>query len=236
MRAIGLTDIGLVRTSNQDSYLIDEDKGLFVVCDGMGGHKGGDVASSLAIKAIRDSLSDYREDEPLKWLNQSVSRANDLIREWGQNDPDLFEMGTTITAAIIKEQELIIAHVGDSRLYHINNKGINKVTRDHTLAEQMITDGLLKAEETSGNAYNHILTRALGIDNQVLIDNLAENVMPGDIILLCTDGLSDMLQESDILTTINEFSFDIAVAARKLIERALNNGGYDNVTVILVLV
>jgi serine/threonine protein phosphatase PrpC len=236
MHATGISDIGLLRESNQDTFLIEKHMGLYVVCDGMGGHKGGDVASNLAIKAINESLDSYDSEHALKWLNQCVIKANQLIREWGRINPELFEMGTTLTAALIKEQDLIIAHVGDSRLYRINQQGIIQLTRDHTLAQQMISDGLLKPEELRDNAYNHILTRALGIADQIIIDNLVEQLLPGDIILLCTDGLSDMVEESDILTIINEYGKDLEGAAQKMLDCALSNGGYDNITLILIRV
>ncbi len=236
MRATGLTDIGLVRKTNQDGLLIDKETGLCVVCDGMGGHKGGDVASSLAIQAFQHSLADFDRQESVKWLTQTVIRANENIILCSQKNPELFEMGTTITASILTDQELLIAHVGDSRLYLINKVGIRKITRDHTLAEQMLEDGLLKTEEMGSNAYNHVLTRALGIREEVVIDYLTETVTPGDIILLCTDGLYDMLNEEEILTIINAFGPNIEGAAQKLVDSALNNGGYDNVTLILILV
>ncbi len=236
MQATGISDIGLLRESNQDTFLIERDIGLYVVCDGMGGHKGGDVAAKLAIKAIQESLGSYDPEQALKWLNQSVTKANQLIQDWSHQNPEWFEMGTTLTAALIKHQELIIAHVGDSRLYRINQKGIKQLTRDHTLAQQMIRDGLLKAEELNGNAYHHVLTRALGIEAEVIIDNLVENLLPSDIILLCTDGLTDMLGEDDILTIVGEYGADLDGAAQKMLDSALNNGGYDNITLILIRV
>ncbi len=236
MRATGITDIGLVRKANEDRLLIDEGIGLCMVCDGMGGHKGGDVASSLAIQAFQDSLPDFDPQQPVKWLTKSIIRANEAIRFCSKKDPELFEMGTTITTAILREDELYIAHVGDSRLYLINKNGIRKLTRDHTLAEQMMEDGLLKPEEMTSNAYNHVLTRALGIEEEVVIDHLTETVIPDDIIMLCTDGLSDMLNEEEILSIISAFGPDIEGAAHKLVARALENGGYDNVTLILILV
>jgi protein phosphatase len=234
MHATGISNIGLVRESNQDTFLMERDIGLYLVCDGMGGHKGGDVAANLAIQAIQQSLDSYDSQNALKWLNQSVMEANQLIQDWSQKDPELFEMGTTLTAALINERELIIAHVGDSRLYRINQQGIKQLTRDHTLAQQMIRDGLL--EGSSDNAYNHILTRALGIETKVVIDNFIEPLDPGDIILLCTDGLSDMLEESDIFTILGEYGTDLEGAAQKMLDSALKNGGYDNITLILIRV
>jgi serine/threonine protein phosphatase PrpC len=232
MNTIGLSDIGLVREKNEDKLLIVEKLGLLVVCDGMGGHKGGEVASHLAIQTIEASIPLYNEREAVKWLNDSIHCANKVIKTQSQADPQLHEMGTTITAALIKDNELFVAHIGDSRLYIINEQGIEQVTRDHTLAEQMREDGL-KLEQKSNNTYNHILTRALGIQDEVAIDNLVQSINADDIILLCTDGLTDMIPNSVIWSIVNDHKNVLGDAAQELLRTALKNGGYDNITLIL---
>jgi len=236
MCANGITDIGLVRKANEDRLLIKKEMGLYVVCDGMGGHKGGDMASTLAVRSIKESMEYYDSYEPIKWLNDSIQKANEKIRSYSRANPEFFEMGTTVTAAVINKKDLFVAHVGDSRLYLIHNNTIRKITRDHTLAEQMLEDGLLNIEELRSSSYNHVLTRALGIDDDTIIDNVLEDVVPDDIILLCTDGLTDMLNDEEILSIINICGHDIERASRELIASALDKGGFDNVTVILIRV
>lgn len=236
MKSIGKTNIGLVRKTNEDRLLIEDEVGLFVVCDGMGGHKGGDVASTLAVQAVKGCLPEFDPSAPINWLNQCIRTANESIRQCSQSNSELSDMGTTITAALIQNKQLYAANVGDSRLYSIRNGIIRKITKDHTLAEQMLADGLLKADDLASSAYNHILTRALGTEDSVIIDNFTEQLEDDDIILICTDGLSDMLNDEEIASVIRKNGNDMDRAASELIENAIDNGGFDNITIILIRV
>lgn len=234
MKVFGMSDIGLLRVRNEDSYLIDEERKLFVICDGMGGHKAGDVASNMAIDIIKEKVVFNTKEEVIPALISSIQEANTAIFVQGRSDFNLYEMGTTITAAVIDNGELTVAHVGDSALFIIRNHDIHKVTRDHTLAEQMKSEELRK-EDFKLNAYNHILTRALGVEPKVDIDIFTEEIAEGDLILLCTDGLTDLLKENDILNLL-KYKDDIRAFGRLLIDTALEKGGHDNITIILISV
>ncbi|HWP96216.1 MAG TPA: Stp1/IreP family PP2C-type Ser/Thr phosphatase [Syntrophomonadaceae bacterium] len=230
MEVIAITDKGLVRQNNEDSYLVDEAHDLLVICDGMGGHNGGEVASSISVSVIKQEFTD-REDIAGE-LQRVVEKANTAVWSQAQKDPSLHGMGTTVTAAVYREGNLFIAHVGDSGLYLIGS-GIRKVTRDHTLAEQLLADGVLKPEDMHSNPYNHILTRALGVEEQIVIDHYQEKVQRGDVVLLCSDGLSDLVSETEIYALVQEGEPPLQEAARSLVDRALSYGGSDNITAIL---
>ncbi|MGI6451993.1 MAG: Stp1/IreP family PP2C-type Ser/Thr phosphatase [Syntrophomonadaceae bacterium] len=234
MDVVGISNIGLIRKKNEDHYLIRKDKGLFAVCDGMGGHKGGEVASRLAVEVIERNLADTSSDDVVLALNLAIKVANRLIWQKGRENPDWHNMGTTITAAVIKDNRLIISHIGDSCLFLIRDGLINKLTKDHTLAEQMMKVGLLGANETYSSTYDHILTRALGVDEEVEIDNIETDINHGDIILICSDGLTDMLDREEILEIIQKYKDDLNGMAKGLLDQALVRGGHDNITVILV--
>lgn len=229
MKVVSLSDIGSIRNRNEDSYLVREEDGLFVVCDGMGGHKGGDVASSLAINTIEKMVNDSPQIT-LELLNEAIRQANLKIWQEGKDNPDWHEMGTTITIGKITDLQLDICHVGDSRLYLIRNNTIKQITKDHTLAAEMIECGILDKEQKS---YSHILTRALGVNKEIEIDNISFNLYKEDIILLCSDGLSDMLSDQELCAILTR-NDDIVDKGHDLLQEALNKGGYDNITLILV--
>jgi serine/threonine protein phosphatase PrpC len=234
-----ISDIGLLRKQNEDHYLAMDSHGLFAVCDGMGGHKGGEIASRLAVDCIREYIeneisTEYIEN-PVAVINNAIQKANYIIWSEGRENPEWHEMGTTITAALVNNQHMSIANVGDSSLYLCRSGNLKKLTRDHTLAEQMVSDGIIKQEEKRNSSYNHILTRALGVQQTVQIDNFEINLDQGDIILLCSDGLSDMLDEDEILAILQSGS-SVQRLARQLLDAALAKGGYDNITIILLRV
>lgn len=233
MIVVGVSETGLVREKNEDSYLIDEKRGIFVVCDGMGGHKGGEVASRLAIDIFRETAEQDQENNPIVILNTAIKKANRTICEQAKSNPYLDDMGTTVTAAMITDYSMTIANVGDSSIYIIRGKNIRKITRDHTLAEQMLNKGLINEDQIRSNSYNHILTRALGIELQVTIDNFQEQLMPGDYVLLCSDGLTDMLTDDEILAIILDNN-EVSQISQGLVRQALDRGGYDNITLILL--
>ncbi|MDD2509732.1 MAG: Stp1/IreP family PP2C-type Ser/Thr phosphatase [Syntrophomonas sp.] len=234
MKVVGLSDRGLKRSKNEDAYLIKESWGLYVICDGMGGHRGGDVASRLAIKTINSCFEDDSSEKNISLLNHGIHQANKVIWEQGCINPEWHEMGTTITAALINGLKLEIAHVGDSGCYHFRAGLISKITRDHTLAQKMVDQGIIKTWEKRQSSYNHILTRALGVDEHVLVDNYEHELLKGDLLLLCSDGLSDMLEEAEILKIASNFDGDLNETASKLLQQTLDRGGYDNISLILI--
>ncbi len=235
MKSAGITDIGLHRKRNEDNYSIDEEQGIFIVCDGMGGHKGGDVASRMAVQIIKENLFFSTVDDIVPVLTNGVQKANREIYEKGNSDESLREMGTTATVAVILDTDLIVAHVGDSSLYHYHEGTLKKITRDHTLAEQMLGDGILKNEDLHTSSYNHILTRAVGVESNVAVDIFREQIGPGDWILICTDGLTDLVSDNEIASFLGSADSPEATA-RSLVNTAIANGGYDNITIVLISV
>lgn len=233
MKAFGITDIGLLRQRNEDAYLIDQDRNLFLVCDGMGGHKGGDVASRMAVDTVSRNFTYKSWSEVPAALQKAVEIANQAIWDTGRHDDGVREMGTTITAAVLSPEEIVVAHVGDSSLFIIRDQEIIKVTQDHTLAEQMFKDGLLQADEMRSNAFSHVLTRALGAECQVNIDLYHDKVQAGDWVLLCSDGLTNLLENHEIMELLRK-QHEPPQAAQDLIKVALSRGGHDNITIVLL--
>ncbi len=234
MEVVGLSDLGLKRKQNEDAYLINKTWGLFVICDGMGGHRGGDVASKLAIKSINDCFENSRGEKNIDLLNLAVRHANKVIWEQGNINLEWHEMGTTLTAALINGSRLGIAHVGDSACYLFRAAKISKITKDHTLAQEMADQGIIADNEKHLSPYNHILTRALGAENKVETDNYELELLNDDLLLLCSDGLSDMLAEKDMLSIITSSADDLKETASTLLQLALKRGGFDNISLILV--
>jgi len=233
MKAVGLSHIGYCRDNNEDSYFYDEKMGLFILCDGMGGHLGGEVASGLAVQIVKQEVQqNLLQMEPAAALRQAIEKANSVIWKKSHQDDKLREMGTTLTAAFVDETSLIIAHVGDSSLFLFGPQKEAKITHDHTLAESM-RQGASPQEKDEFNAYNHILTRALGMDAEVRVDFFIQELDGDETILLASDGLTDLLEEREISEVIQK-NLDLRQKAQTLIDTALAKGGYDNITVILV--
>lgn len=236
MRVAAITDKGLHRKRNEDSFFISEDQSILVVCDGMGGHKGGNVASQLAVQTIQDNLKFSSSDEIIPALRQAVKMANEVIYTRGKADALLTEMGTTVTVAVIDCNHLFVAHVGDSSLFlYRPDGGLKKVTRNHTLSEQMLTDSLAQGENLNIQGYHHILTRAVGVEAEVEVDIFQEELETGDWILLCTDGLTDLISENEILEHLQSTA-EPQATARAMLETAIARGGYDNITIVLLSV
>jgi len=235
MKSAGVSNIGLHRKRNEDSYYINEAQGIFIICDGMGGHKGGDVASRLAVQTIRDHLNLTGVEELAPVLTQAVQAANRAIYRAGNADDTLREMGTTVTAAIIRDECLTVAHVGDSSLYHFHAGILTKITQDHTLAELMKADGVLTNSDLPLSSYSHILTRAVGVEPEVNIDLHQYKINRGDWILLSSDGLTDLVTESELAGFMATAS-EPESTALALVNAALEKGGHDNITVLVVCV
>ncbi|MFA7078353.1 MAG: Stp1/IreP family PP2C-type Ser/Thr phosphatase [Syntrophomonas sp.] len=236
MKVAAITDIGLRRKRNEDYYCINEELSFFIVCDGMGGHKGGNVASRLAVETMQKYLSFTTFAEIIPSLRNAVQMANEAVYAQGRSDESLFEMGTTLTAAVIENGNMLVAHVGDSSLFHYKKDGrLKKITRDHTLAEQMLTDGLLKNENQQTNVYNHVLTRAVGVESKVEVDIYQEEITVGDWVLICTDGLTDLVSENEIYEHLKS-AREPQATAQALLDLAMGKGGYDNITIVLLSV
>lgn len=240
MRIVSKTDTGRVRRSNQDSYLTGEISGSVawaVVCDGMGGANGGNVASAMAVKTISEHInSAYRDgmsSNSIRYLLMSaVSAANADVFDAAQNNDTLFGMGTTVVAVIIVNGIAHIAHAGDSRAYLINESGMEQITRDHSVVQSMIENGEITEEEAKHHPNRNVITRALGVNERIDADYNEINLTDGDAILICTDGLTNYVENDRILKIIKNHNF--YEYPEKLIETANNNGGGDNITVVMM--
>ena len=228
MRVTGAaaTDIGLVREGNEDSYLTEEP--LFAVADGMGGHRGGEVASHLAVETLEKMFREGAGDLP----NQ-VQEANRVVFERSVLDRKVAGMGTTLTAALVQGDRVRLAHVGDSRAYLLRDGELRLLTEDHTLVHRMVSEGEISKEEAETHPQRSVLTRALGVDAVVDVDDDTFLVRPGDRLLLCTDGLTSMVPEDqigEVLRTVR----DPQEAAERLVRMANEAGGMDNTTVVIL--
>ena len=222
-----VTDVGLVRDHNEDGYLVDEAVGLLAVADGMGGHLGGEVASATALAALRRALADNGD------LGRSVEIANDVVFERSISDRALRGMGTTLTAGLIDDDgHLLIGHVGDSRAYLWRDQQLSRLTTDHSLVEELMAAGELTEEEAERDPRRSMITRALGLEPNVTVDLYTVDLVAGDRIVLCSDGLTSMVRESEAVAILAVES-DPARAARHLVEAANAAGGVDNTTVVV---
>jgi protein phosphatase len=222
------SDIGRLRQRNEDAYLVKDS--LFVVADGMGGHRGGDVASRLAVDSIESGTS---AEVTLEELVAEIQKANRAVLERGESDRDLRGMGTTITAVITEDAKAHVAHVGDSRAYLLRDGSLQQLTEDHTLVQRMVREGRLTQDEAAHHPQRSVLTRALGVDEDIPVDELSLDIHAGDRVLLCSDGLSSMV-DRDRIQKVLERERDPQTACDKLIDAANRAGGDDNITVILL--
>lgn len=224
------TDVGRRREVNEDSFLVHEP--LFVVADGMGGHVAGDIASSTAVDTIKEESSSASAED-MNTLARLVLGANSRIWEKAQSDPTLRGMGTTCTLLMLDSSSAHIAHVGDSRAYLLREGKLTQVTEDHTLVGRMVKEGRLSADEAERHPQRSIVTRALGVDSEVEVDLMTVDLQEGDRILICSDGLSSMI-DSDAIASVLTKESDPQVAAERLIDAANEAGGEDNITVVIV--
>ncbi|MFO7893451.1 MAG: Stp1/IreP family PP2C-type Ser/Thr phosphatase [Longimicrobiales bacterium] len=230
----GHTDVGRVRTRNEDALLQQPLRGLAAVADGMGGHAGGDVASRIAVDVLDDRTRDMGPD-PGTTLAAAVREAHEAILRAARADPGLQGMGTTLTALWVQEEECIIAHVGDSRAYRWRDEELDQLTRDQTWVQEQVDTGALSREQARTHPFSSILTGALGIDDQELEIQVVEpGCEPGDTFLLCSDGLNARLADHEILDVLRANAGDLDAAAHALIDAANEAGGPDNITVALV--
>ena len=231
------TDIGRKRNINQDTVCAwpaphGSLPNLFVVADGMGGHKAGDYASSYAVSAIGREVEMDESSEPVMILKKAIECANEEIYEKAKEE-EYSGMGTTVVASTIIGSTLFVANVGDSRLYIINDE-IKQITKDHSLVEEMVRAGELNKEEARFHPNKNVITRAIGANQSVAADYFEVFLQAGDIILLCSDGLSNMLGDAEILEIVKDCNDDIEAAGKRLIDKANENGGKDNIAIVIV--
>jgi serine/threonine protein phosphatase PrpC len=224
------SDVGLVREANEDSYLIE--RPLYAVADGMGGHLAGDVASSTAVRVISEKAAAASASNP-ESLAQILVDANAVIYEQANSDSALTGMGTTCTLVLVDETRALIAHVGDSRAYHFRDSHLEQLTEDHTLVSRMVREGKIRAEEAQHHPQRSIITRALGVDSEVQVDLLNIDLDVGDLLLICSDGLSSLVGDDTIQEALQERT-DPQDAAETLITLANEAGGDDNITVLIL--
>lgn len=238
MKTFSMTHVGMRRETNQDYMYTSEIPvgnlpNLFLVADGMGGHAAGDYASRFTVEKVVDYARQSAKREPVAILRAAVKEANELLLAQASTDPQKEGMGTTLVAAIVDNDRLYVANVGDSRLYVLNQEKIVQITRDHSLVEEMVRLGEMDKEEAKDHPDKHIITRAIGVFADVHVDFFETAIKPGDIILMCSDGLTNMVDDESIRQIVRG-QRDIAERTEKLIETANRNGGRDNITVVIV--
>ena len=242
------TDPGMVRSHNEDSIGTDIDIGLAVLADGMGGYNAGEVASGIAVAMLTTEMRQALEDhaphevdgsgEPLaeKFVRENSAKGNAAIYQTAKSQPQYAGMGTTLVVCLFYDNRMTVGHIGDSRLYRLRQDTLEQVTRDHSLLQEQIDSGMVTKEQARYSQNKNLVTRAVGIDPDVETEIHTYNVEPGDIYLLCSDGLSDMVQDEDIHSTLSTLQSNLPLAATQLVQLANDSGGRDNISVILVRV
>ena len=243
---VALTDTGKIRDHNEDMIGAESDIGLYVLADGMGGYNAGEVASGIAVKTItnlvRDAIS--REDlatpdpatglsRPSIILRDAIHRANKIIYHTSKTQPQCEGMGTTVVACIFYDNKISMAHVGDSRLYRLRDNRFEQMTLDHSLLQELVDRGFYSQEEAQRATNKNYVTRALGVEQTVEVEINEQPVQKSDYYVLCSDGLSDMVEDEDIHLTISTFSANLDTVAKQLVQLSNDNGGRDNISVIM---
>jgi protein phosphatase len=232
------THVGMARELNEDSFLIDEARKIFIIADGMGGHQAGEIASSLAVKIVHQYLSTNMTDSSdlMALLRNAITDANRKVLDESKSNINLRGMGTTVVVAISTDTTAVIANVGDSRLYALHNSELRQITEDHNVVRQMLKRGLLTEEQAKYHRLRNVLSKALGSDYVLEPDIFQIEVTAGDSLLLCSDGLTAMVDDETIREVLIEFGEDPQRACDVLIEKANDNGGNDNITTIVISV
>lgn len=237
LKTFSITDVGQKRKLNQD-YVFSSDRrignlsNVFIVADGMGGHNAGDYASKFTVNTMVEEIEKSFEQNPVRILENAIKKANQKLRAKASEDEQLYGMGTTVVAATVMGRYLQVANVGDSRLYVIGDD-IRQITRDHSLVQEMVRAGGLDPEEARTHKEKNIITRAIGADDTVDVDFFNVELEKGDIVLMCSDGLTNMLEDQEIRMIVSG-QRDIIEKAQKLVDMANQHGGKDNIAVILI--
>jgi PPM family protein phosphatase len=241
------TDVGKVRDHNEDTIGSQPDIGLWVLADGMGGYNAGEVASGIAVKTIIELVTQACKTEKRGEietgtgymrqtivLRDAIHRANKVINQTAQSQPQCEGMGTTLVASLFYDNKVSIAHVGDSRMYRLRGNRFEQITMDHSLLQELVDRGFYSQEEAQRSTNRNYVTRALGVEANVDVEVQEVEVQKGDYFLMCSDGLPDMVEDEDIHLTISTFANDVRTVGEQLIKLTNDNGGRDNVSVILV--
>jgi protein phosphatase len=244
--AAGQTDVGCVRKHNEDNFLVDSELGLFIVADGLGGHAAGEVASQIVVEKVGQFIAQTVEQDrtwPLEYdvsipfdgnrLKAALLLSDQAIVDDIRTHPERESMGSTVVACLVEEDRVTLVHVGDSRAYLLDANGIRQVTRDHSWVAEQVANGILTADEARKHPFRNVITQALGNGGDLDVAVQEVQVKELDRLLLCSDGLSGMVQDADIWAIVQNAS-SLQQATRELIERARDNGGEDNITVVII--
>jgi serine/threonine protein phosphatase PrpC len=244
--SFGGTDTGKQRNNNEDAYLLNDSLCLYAVADGVGGNEGGEVASRIAVDTLAEAMPDllgegdrtpplagtHHADPSLSALEHAFTLSNRRIRQAREQNQEISSMGTTLTALLVRKGRAFIAHVGDSRAYLSRAGVLRQLTNDHSVVAQQVLARAITPEQARRSPYRHVITRALGMDDRVTVDTIAQDLQPGDIILLCTDGLTEMVEDGVIGRTLA--GADSRGAVQQLLAAANEQGGVDNITAVVV--
>jgi PPM family protein phosphatase len=246
IRSVGLSDVGRVREHNEDTIGVDADIGLLVLADGMGGYNAGEVASGIAVKTIMSLVKEAFERQdmaladsetglsrPSIVLRDAIMRANKIIHQTAKTQPQCEGMGTTVVACLFSDNRISVAHVGDSRMYRLRGNRYEQITLDHSLLQELVDRGFYSQAEAQRATNKNYVTRALGVETTVDVEIHEYPVNKGDYYLLCSDGLSDMVEDEDIHLTISTFGANLETVAKQLIQLSNDNGGRDNISIVL---
>jgi PPM family protein phosphatase len=249
LQSASLTDPGRVRDHNEDCIESRPEIGLYVLADGMGGYNAGEVASGMATSLIADGVQEgwdpraveragreQSKDMAQRLLNEQILRANGAIYTTSQNNPECAGMGTTLVVCLFYDNFMAVAHIGDSRLYRLRGDAMEQVTRDHSLLQEQLDSGLITPEEAKLSQNKNLVTRALGIDPTVDPEIHVYETQPEDIYLLCSDGLSDMVEDEEIRLTLITLKTNPSLTVQQLVQAANDNGGRDNISAMLIRV
>ena len=241
MRAFGKSDIGKVRDMNQDSFYISspqDEVQLFIVADGMGGYKGGEVASKLAVETSKNYIInnfnsiEHERESILNLIKSAIEYANLVVYEKSKEIPELENMGTTIDICLVIQNKVYIGHVGDSRVYRKRKEFFRKLTTDHSYVQKLVSDGTITKEEAYNHPKKNMLIKALGCSSFVEPDVMVKGFLKDDILLMCSDGLTNMLRDEEIVKIINQNPME---ACNRLVNEANDKGGLDNITAVIIL-
>ncbi|MFC5652112.1 Stp1/IreP family PP2C-type Ser/Thr phosphatase [Paenibacillus solisilvae] len=241
MKVAYRSDIGRIRLVNEDrgwAQLMETGLAVAIVADGMGGHQAGDVASQLAVDTFKEVLlgttATLTLEEKKVLIRQAILQANEVIYDMASRNDQYHNMGTTVVAALLQTESGVIGHIGDSRAYKWRDGVLSQLTDDHTLVNELVKSGQITIEEAANHPRRNVLTRALGTDEQVEVDVKGISWKPGDMLLLCSDGLTNMLSIQEMADTLSQDDLDLDAKADRLIQLALQAGGDDNITVVLL--